>query len=248
MWWYNEAPMFFRQILHEEKSCLSYIVGCQTKGVCAVIDAQGNPALSIAEAQKHNLKIRAVIETHIQADHVSASFELARLTGASLYFGSEANVQYRFQPLADGESFSIGNRTIRVIHTPGHTPEHICLLVDDWFLLTGDTLFVGDVGRVDLSLGESTPGEIEHRAYALYHSLQKLLLLPEWMEVYPGHYAGSSCGRGMDGKPISTIGREKRKNKPLQLSKQEFIQYQQQNTMPAPQDFQRIKKGNLGID
>src|SRR3990167_6244846 len=124
--------MIFRQILHEDKSCLSYFIGCATKGVAATVDAQGDPEEYIKLADRLGLKTIAVIETHIQADHLSSSPELARKTGATLYFGPSAVVKYDFKELADGATIQVGNRTIKDIHTPGHTPEHICLSVDDW--------------------------------------------------------------------------------------------------------------------
>ncbi len=140
----------------------------------------------------------------------------------------------------------MGNRLVKALHTPGHTAEHICLLVDDWFVLTGETLFVGDVGRVDLALEDIGDADIEERAVQLYGGLQRLLALPDWTEVYPGHYAGSVCGRGMDGKPVSTIGREKRSNKALHLSPGEFSTFQQHNLPELPEDFHQIKRKNIG--
>ena len=133
------------------------------------------------------------------------------------------------------------------MHTPGHTPEHVCLRVDEWFVLTGDTLFVGDVGRVDLSHGDDGQSPpVSRRAEQLYDSLQRLLSLPDWTEIYPGHYAGSVCGRGMDGKPVSTIGWERDRNKPLRLDRQQFVDFQCGNLPPLPKDFHRIKTRNLG--
>jgi len=124
----------------------------------------------------------------------------------------------------------------------------VSLLVDDWFVLTGDTLFVGDVGRVDLALGEVDDVELRDRARQLHASLQKLLQLPLETEVYPGHYAGSTCGRGMDGKPISTVGRELRTNRALSLEVEEFVDYQMSSPPPLPADFERIKRANLDLD
>lgn len=134
---------------------------------------------------------------------------------------------------------------MRIIHAPGHTPEHVCLLVDDWFVLTGDTLFVGDVGRVDLAFSELDEDELRARAETLHASLQKLLDLPDDTEVYPGHYAGSTCGRGMDGKTISTIGRERRTNRALNLELERFLDFQVSSPPPVPEDFDRIKRANL---
>ena len=238
--------MIFRQILHEEKSCLSYLVGCPTKGVGAVVDAQGNPGMYIKLADKLGLKTIAVIETHIQADHLSSSPELARKTGAALYFGPKANVKFQFEELADGAIVKVGRRTIKAIHTPGHTAEHICLTVDDWLVMTGDTLFVGDVGRVDLVKKGTDLNQVAAKAKDLYQSIQKLLKLPDWTEIYPGHYKGSACGKGMDSKTSSTIGRERRKNDALQLDEQAFVKYLLENMPPAPADFIKIKAKNSG--
>ena len=238
--------MIFRQILHEEKSCLSYLVGCPSKGVCAVVDAQRRPEDYIKLADRLGLKIIAVIETHIQADHLSASPELSRKTGAPLYFGPGTKVKYQFKELTDGSVIKVGRRRIKIIHTPGHTAEHICLLVDDWLVMTGDTLFVGDVGRVDLVEEETEADYVKTKAKDLYQSLQKLLKLPEWTEIYPGHYKGSACGKGMDSKPSSTIGRELRKNSALQFNEQDFTRYLMENMPLAPIDFLKIKKQNSG--
>ncbi len=238
--------MYFRQILHPERACASYVVGCPTRGVCAVVDPQGDRQVYVSQVQQNGMVVGSIIETHTHADHVSCARDLAALTSAPLYLGPGANVRFTHLPLADGQVLEVGNRRIRVLHTPGHTDEHVCLLVDEWFVLTGDTLFVGDVGRVDLALDTPPAEEIRGRALQLHRSLQRLLALPDWTEVYPGHYAGSVCGRGMDGKPISTIGRERRANPALQLSAERFVTVQTQNLPPLPADFQAIKRRNLG--
>ncbi len=238
--------MFFRQILHETHACISYLVGCPTKGVCAVIDPQGNPEAYRKVAEDHGMRITHIIETHIHADHISGAQELHMLTGAPIYLGPGCDVAYETQPLVDGQVLEVGNRHLRVIHTPGHTPEHVCLFGDDWYLLTGDTLFVGDVGRVDLAAETLSTEALHERAGQLYKSLQRLLELPDWIEVYPAHYAGSVCGRGMDGKTISTIGWERRKNQVLRRSLEEFLAYQTENMPPLPVDFHTIKRVNLG--
>jgi len=238
--------MYFRQILHEEKACVSFLVGCTTKGVCAVIDPQGSPHTYIEKAAREGMRISHVFETHIHADHLSSARQLAGTTGASLYLGPGAQVAFDYVPLTDGQVLEVGNRRLRVLHTPGHTPEHICLLGDDWYLFTGDTLFAGDVGRVDLAIDDLPADLVENRSRQLYASVQRLLELPDWIEIYPGHYAGSVCGRGIDGKAISTIGRERRANRALQLSPQEFSRYQLEDLPPLPHDFHAIKKHNLG--
>ena len=238
--------MYFRQILHEEKACASYLVGCPTLGVCAAIDPQGDPQSYIDQVVNKGMVVSHVIETHLHADHISCARDLSALTRAPIYLGPGADVNYEYTPLADGQVLEVGNRRLKVIHTPGHTPEHICLLGDDWYLLTGDTLFVGDVGRVDLALSDIPMETIQGRAEQLHQSLGKLLGLPDYVEVFPGHYAGSVCGRGMDGKTISTVGRERRSNKALQLSDAEFARFQTEKLPTLPEDFQIIKRRNLG--
>ena len=238
--------MIFRQFLHEQRSCASYLVGCPTRGVAAIVDPQPDPSLYGAEAQRHGLRITDVIDSHVHADHLSGARELADRAGATLRLGAGSEVDFDYSPLADGDVLTVGNRRVRVIHTPGHTPEHVCLVVDEWFVLTGDTLFVGDVGRVDLALQEFDDDEIRGRARRLHGSLQKLLELPAETEVYPGHYAGSTCGRGMDGKTISTIGREKRTNRALTLPLDDFIEFQLSSVPPLPDDFATIKRTNIG--
>jgi len=240
--------MYFRQLLHEKRSCTSYLVGCPTFAVTAVIDPQGDPDYYLELAARSGLRITDVIDTHVHADHESAARELAETAGASLHFGEGAEVEFEFEALADGDVLKVGNRRFEILHTPGHTPEHVTLYVDDWFVLTGDTLFVGDVGRIDLALAEVDEAELQLRAKQLYASLQRLLELPDHVEVYPGHYAGSTCGRGMDGKAGSTIGRERRTNRALNLELDDFIEWQLFKAPRLPDDFHRIKSANLGLN
>jgi hydroxyacylglutathione hydrolase len=239
--------MYFRQLLHEDRSCVSYLVGCPSLGLCAAVDAQGDPGRYIDAAENNAMVISHVIDSHVHADHRSAARELAEAAGATLFLGAGADVGFEFAPLNEGDVLEVGNRRIRVLHTPGHTPEHVCLLVDDWFVLTGDTLFVADVGRVDLALSEMDEAELRARAEQLHGSLQKLMSLRDDIEVYPGHYAGSTCGRGMDGKTISTIGRERRFNPALQLDVDQFVEFQVSSLPPLPQDFHEIKRANIGL-
>jgi hydroxyacylglutathione hydrolase len=239
--------MYFRQLLHEDRSCASYLVGCPTLGLCAVIDPQGDPQRYIDLVEDNGMVVSHVIDTHIHADHVSATRQLAVAANATLYLGAGAEVGFDFAPMKDSDVLEVGNRRGRVIHTPGHTPEHVSLLFDDWFLLTGDTLFVGDVGRVDLALADVDEAEVRGRAKTLHDSLHRLLELRDDIEVYPGHYAGSTCGRGMDGKPTSTIGRERRTNPALQLGLEDFVEFQLRTFPPLPQDFHAIKRSNVGL-
>lgn len=179
-------------------------------------------------------RIEAVVSTHVHADHRSGARVLAQRTGATLCYHASADLAYPFSPLSDGDVISLGNVTLRVLHTPGHTPESIALLVTDltrgpepWMVLTGDTLFVGDVGRPNLGG--------PHAAKELHGSLQRLLALPDYVEVYPAHISGSPCGRAMSGKPSSTVGFERRYNRALQQRTcDEFVRQLVEEVGPRP--------------
>jgi hydroxyacylglutathione hydrolase len=240
--------VIFRQYIHEEQSCLSYMVGCTTKNTVAVIDPQIDIELYIKTAKRHKLSIDIVIDTHTHADHLSGARKLAKSAGAKLLMHQSSEVKDLSQRVSDGDEFHVGNRHFKVISTPGHTADGITLYVDDWYLLTGDTLFVGEVGRVDLVLSQLEDGELEANAAKLYGSIQKLLKLPEWTEIYPGHFAGSACGKGMSGKMISTLGRERKKNPALSMAKTEFTNYVTSNQPDMPNDYKKIKLANIGED
>jgi len=194
------------------------------------------------------MEIKYVIDTHIQADHVSGGRNLSKITGAQYCLHSCAKVDFDFSSVTDGQELDLGNVTVKVLHTPGHTPESICLLVTDktrgpepWFLLTGDTLFVGAVGRPDL------PGEMHESAGQLYDSLkEKLLTLPEALEIYPAHFSGSVCGAGMSGKPMSTLAFEKRWNPSLNLDRTAFIEKTTSTIPPKPVEVESIVRINQG--
>jgi hydroxyacylglutathione hydrolase len=188
-----------------------------------VVDPQAQDLERYLEfAALKQTKIGYVIDTHIQADHRSGGRALAARTGAAYGLHESADVAFPFTPLVDGQELVCGNVTTRVLHTPGHTPESLCLVVTDrtrgpepWFVLTGDTLFVGTVGRPDL------PGAMEQSARDLYRSVQRLLALPDHTEIYPTHFAGSACGKGMSGKPMSTVAFEKRINPVLSIASED---------------------------
>jgi glyoxylase-like metal-dependent hydrolase (beta-lactamase superfamily II) len=192
-----------------------------------------------------------IFETHVQADHPSAAQALARLTGATVYFHAAAEVAYPHIAVVDGDEIELGNDYVRVLHTPGHSPESVCYLVGDrtrgedpWFVLTGDTLFVGSVGRPDLPGAE----QVQQLAGQLYSSLfETLLRLPDALEVYPAHFSGSACGAGMSAKPSSTIGFERRCNPALQpRPPEEFVELVTRDLPPQPADFERIRRLNEG--
>ena len=210
--------MIFRPLYLEPVAAASYLIGCIAKGEAAIIDP-GLPAEQyVTLAAEKGLRITAVFETHMHADYFSTGRAIQALTGATIYAPRIADVRYAHEPIDDGTEVHIGNIVIRALHTPGHTPEHMAYLVSDtpraanpWFVCTGDSLFVGDVGRVDLVSLAGTGTDVQ------YASMQKLLALPDYVEVFPGHFGGSACGgRAMSGKVSSTIGFERRFNWALQ--------------------------------
>jgi hydroxyacylglutathione hydrolase len=207
--------MYFKQLVKEDLGCASYLVGDTDAGICAVVDPRLDMVEDILElVAAKGMRVTAVIETHLHADHLSGHRELARRTGATIYMHALASVSYPHMPLQDGDELCGGVVKLRVIHTPGHRPEHIALAVSDtsrsddpWLVLTGDSLFIGDVARPDLAVAA------EEGAAALYDSIfERLLHLDDGVEVYPAHVAGSLCGRGMSAKTSSTIGFERKHN------------------------------------
>jgi glyoxylase-like metal-dependent hydrolase (beta-lactamase superfamily II) len=241
--------MIFRQVLHPATGCASYIFGCTGKKALAVVDPHVEHLgdyLTVAAGA--GAPIVAIIETHVQADHLSGARALAAYTGATISLHEAAEVTFPHADLHDREVITLGNDYIRVLHTPGHSPDGITLLVGDrvrgddpWFALTGDTLFVGDAGRPDLDDGTDPAAA----ASTLYDSLQKLLALPDDLEIYPAHFAGSACGRAMSGKPSSTIGFERRFNPALRpRSREEFVAFMLGDPPPAPADHRRIRQAN----
>jgi hydroxyacylglutathione hydrolase len=218
--------MIFRPYHYFQTGCAAYLFGCGGKGKCAVVDPHEEDIAEYAcFAESKGMRITHVIDTHVHADHRSGGPALARKVGAAYCLHESADVTIPFEPLHDGQEIDLGNTHVNVLHTPGHTPESISLVVTDlrrgtepWFVLTGDTMFVGAVGRPDL------PGQARENAAQIYDSIHgKLLRLPDDLEVFPAHFSGSMCGAGMSGKPSSTIGFEKRWNPMLARSKEEFV-------------------------
>lgn len=219
--------MIFRPYYTYETGCAGYLFGCGGVGVCAVVDPHERDVDAYAAfATAKGMRITQVIDTHLHADHVSGGPALAAKVGAAYALHEAAVTETPFTPLRDGQELELGNTRVRVLHTPGHTPESVCLVVTDlrrgaepWFVLTGDTLFVGAVGRPDL------PGHARENAGTLHDSLHaKVLTLPDELEVYPGHFSGSACGVGLSGKPSSTIGFEKRHNALLAQPRAAFVE------------------------
>jgi hydroxyacylglutathione hydrolase len=218
--------MYFQQFYLGCLSHASYLIG--SGGVAAVVDPQRDAGIYIEDAVRNHLKIEHVIETHLHADFISGHRELAALTGAKIYLGARAGAQFPHVPVRDGDEIRFGNCILRFLETPGHTLESISILVTDterspdpYAVLTGDTLFIGDVGRPDLS-PDHTPQQL---AGLLYDSLQtKLLPLPDHVEVYPAHGAGSLCGKQLSNERSSTIGQQRTSNFALQAkSREEFV-------------------------
>jgi glyoxylase-like metal-dependent hydrolase (beta-lactamase superfamily II)/rhodanese-related sulfurtransferase len=234
--------MYFKQFYLGCLAHASYLVG--SEGVAAVIDPQRDVDQYVAEAAAQNLKIKYVIETHLHADFVSGHTELAARTGAEIVFGARAGARFPHRAARDGDELSVGRVTLRVIETPGHTPESISLVVIDrdvspepLKVLTGDTLFIGDVGRPDLAGARGyTP---EQMAAMLYESLhEKLLKLDDAVEVWPAHGAGSMCGRNISKETSSTIGQQRRFNHALApMGREEFVRMLTTDLTEAPAYF-----------
>ncbi len=241
--------MFSKQLATKE-STLSYFFGCGGKGKAVAVDVvAGDEKWFIEEARKAGVPINYVIDTHVHADHYSGGRKLAQMVGAPycLHESNKGRAKFEFEPLHDGQLLDIGNVKVEVIHTPGHTPDSICLLVTDmrrgdvpWFVVTGDTLFVGATGRPDLL------GKEREMAAVLYDSIQnKLLPLPNEVEIFPGHQAGSVCGAGLSGKPSSTIGFEKRCNPGLLMGKNDFIESLLKEIPLRPANMDSIVAANI---
>jgi hydroxyacylglutathione hydrolase len=244
--------VYFRQLLNDRTACASYLLGCKTVGRFAVVDAHVDLVdeyVALAEAQ--GAEIAAVIETHVQADHLSGLPELVARTAATAYLPEGAGVGFDHHPLADGEVVTLGNTQLQAIATPGHAAAHHAYLVTDhrraaepWFVLTGDALLVGDAGRPDLHAhGDHT---VESMARALYRSLtERLLTLPDHLALFPAHYSGSVCGRGLSANPISTIGFERRHNTALRFDSEDaFVAALTNDIPPAPEGQAAIVGAN----
>ncbi|HXV34411.1 MAG TPA: rhodanese-like domain-containing protein [Gaiellaceae bacterium] len=239
--------MFFRQVLHEDLGCASYVVA--DGGEAAVIDPKWDVADYLALAEEHGFAVTRILETHNHADHVSGKGRLAKATGATIHVPATAGVDFPHEPLADGEQVRVGEVTITALATPGHRPEHTAYLVADetrgeepWLVVTGDSLFVGDVARPDLAVDK------EEGARGLYASVKRLLELGDFAEVWPGHIGGSLCGgAGMSEKPGTTIGFERRFNRLLASPDETaFVRALTASLAPQPPNFQRIVALNRG--
>jgi hydroxyacylglutathione hydrolase len=249
---YLEKPVYLRQLLNDETACASYLIGCKSKAKFAVVDPHVDLVdeyVALAEAQ--GIPIVAVLETHVQADHVSGLPALVARTGATAYLPAGAGVEFDHVALADGDVVELGNTIVRALATPGHAAAHHAYLVTDrsraeepWLVLTGDALLVGDAGRPDLhAAGDVTPEDMARRLYRSIHD--KLLALPDHVTLYPGHYSGSVCGRGLSSNPVSTIGFERAHNAALRFqSEDEFAAALVRDMPPAPERQAEIVAAN----
>jgi len=250
--------MFFQHIYDKSLAQASYFIGCQKEGVAAVIDAKRDVDTYLEIAKANNMVITHIFETHIHADFLAGSRELAKLTGAKLYLSDEGGPgwEYEFahEGLKDGDKVKVGNLTIDVMHTPGHTPESISFLLTDnpaskepVMFFTGDFVFVGDIGRPDLlEKAAGMMGTKEAGAKDMYESIKKFESLPDFLQVWPGHGAGSACGKALGAVPSTTVGYEKNRNWAFQYAGNEagFVQYLLEDQPEPPKYFAMMKKLN----
>ena len=239
--------MLFRQFVNDDLGCASYLVGDEHAGIAVAVDPPYAVEPLLDAASHHGVRLVGVLETHTHADHVSGHGRLALEHGVPVHVHSLAEAAFDHEPLADGTEIEVGDVVIRAIHTPGHRPEHCCFSVTDrsrgdepWLVLTGDCLFVGDAGRPDLAV------EAQEGAEGQFHSLRRLAELPDGVEVFPGHVAGSLCGAAMSSKASTTIGFEKRFNHALQGELADFISAALGPPPPRPPNMERIVELNRG--
>jgi hydroxyacylglutathione hydrolase len=242
--------VILRQFLVAETACASYLFGCTTHGKLAVVD----PHMELvgeyqAAAERIGSPIVAVFETHVQADHVSGLPELVACTGATAYLPAGAGVAFEHEALADGGRVELGNTIVRVLATPGHAPAHHAYVVSDrrrgseesWLVFSGDSLLIGDVGRPDLHIA----GDVGGQARVLHRSLRRLLELPDHVILYPSHFGGSVCGRGLSGNPVSSIGFERAHNRLLVIEEPDaFAGALLSDLPPRPLDQMAIVDAN----
>jgi hydroxyacylglutathione hydrolase len=246
---YNRR-VILRQFLYEPTACASYLFGCTTHGTLAVVDAHADLVESYVSAVEGIGEIVAVFETHVQADHVSGLPGLVAATGATAYLPAGARVEFPHHALEDGERVELGNTVVTAMSTPGHAPAHHAFVVADrrrgteepWLVFTGDSLLVNDVGRPDLHAGGEDPRPL---ALQQHDSITRLMELADHVVIYPSHYGGSVCGRGLSGNPISSIGFERRHNRALEYrAATDFAAALLEDLPPAPPDQAAIVAAN----
>ena len=239
--------MLFEQFLNDDLGCACYLVGDEHEGVAVVVDPPYHVEPVLAAAERREVRLVGVLETHTHADHVSGHGRLALEHGLPIRVHRDAGATFPHEPLDDGTEVEVGEVVLRTIHTPGHRPEHCCFAVIDrsrsdepWLVLTGDSLFVGDAGRPDLAV------EAQEGAEGLFHSLRRLVELGDGVEVFPGHVAGSLCGAAMSSKASTTIGFERRSNPALQGELADFLAARLGPQPPRPPNMERIVELNRG--
>jgi glyoxylase-like metal-dependent hydrolase (beta-lactamase superfamily II) len=243
--------MILRQFLHTSPAvAASYLLGCGGKGKCIVVDPAAEPQLYLDAAAGLGMKIEWVIDTHVHADHRSTGQTLAAEAGAAYALHESSGAQLPHRPLREGERLEVGNVVVEVMHLPGHTPEHLGLLITDrtrsaepWCVLTGHTLMVGDMGRTELA------SSARDGALALFDSAQRLRRLEDHVLVLPGAFSGSVCGRGLSGNPVSSIGFERRNNRAFaSTDRGGFVGLMLRDIPPPPPGAAATRAANLGVE
>lgn len=241
--------MILRPYLHSDPVAISYLLGCGGRATGAVVDPVGDIDRYLRAAEATGMAISYVIDTHLHADHISVGRKLAEASGAPYVLFADAPAAAPFRGVWDGDVLELGNVAIEVLHTPGHTPEHVCLLVTDrtraaepWLVLTGHTLMVGDLGRTELA------ASAEDGARTLFRSIARLKALPDYVEVLPGAYSGSVCGRKLSGKPSSTIGFERRHNEAFRIDDEDaFVRAMLADIPEPPAGAAELRAANAGL-
>ncbi len=243
--------MILRQFLHTSPAvAASYLLGCGGKEKCVVVDAVAEPQFYLDAAAELAMHIDWVIDTHVHADHLSTGRNLAAAAGAEYALHESSGAQFPHLSLSEGERLEVGNVLVEVMHLPGHTPEHLGLLVTDrtrsgepWCVLTGHTLMVGDMGRTELASSARDGAE------ALFESAERLRALDDHLVVLPGAFSGSVCGRGLSGNPVTTIGFERRNNRAFaRTERAAFIELMLRDIPPPPPEAAATRAGNLGLE
>jgi hydroxyacylglutathione hydrolase len=241
--------MILRQFLHTDPVAISYLFGCGGKATGAVVDPVGDIEPYVRAAEATGMAIRYVVDTHLHADHVSAGRALAAATGAAYVLFADAPASGTFTRVRNGDVLELGNVVAEILHTPGHTPEHVSVLVTDrtranepWFVFTGHTLMVGDLGRTELA------ASAEDGARTMFRSIARLKALPDYVEVLPGAFSGSVCGRRLSGKPTSTIGFERRYNEAFRITDEDaFVTAMLADIPVPPEGAAELRALNAGL-